>query len=864
MAIYHIGYDLQDGYIHNWLVAGPQAIPLPNPAPPAGQEFRLQTARRYAEGDAGVTQPPVERGTLALGDTQLTWHSVRCLDDHLIDLSDFYPTWHYLRAWAYARVVSPTSQEVTFTLTAHGPADLWLNGQHLHRQELFSGHIPHSDSFPAPLQEGPNEILVRFEQVAQGGCPYAMALRIVGFSPDTAPETVRVLLPIPDQAVAHRQTLERVFEAAYLDRDVFVGDDHVIVRWPDDLVTSADVVVRLQRPWGRIYGEAYVTGKANDHAFLGRPWEVPEGRYQAILMPRPREYYEQQMRIQRKIDLWVLNRHFSHRPYGTYEERRQEALNDAARREDDIFAEIAKMELGRWPAVKAEVIAGAVEKINRREEGNDPYGLARLMANLLGLLGMMHRYGKHPSFPEHLKRPLQKCILEFRYGMDEPGGDATRFWPESHQVLLHTCEILAGQLYPRRTFASSGQSGRWHRERGEQRVISWLYKWGTAGFREWDSNYSFELIVSALAHLVDLARNRQVWELAAVTMDKVLFTLALNSYQGVFGSTHGCTSTPMIKSGRLESTAGISRLMWGMGVFNHHLVGTVSLAYAQEYELPSLIADIAADLPEEMWNREHHAREPQEWPDGVSGPWEVNKVTYKTPDYMLCSAQDYYPGERGSQEHIWQATLGPEAVVFVTHPPCMSEKEGIQPNFWHGNLVLPRVAQWKDVLIAVHRLPENDWLGFTHAYFPVYAFDEHVLRDGWAFARKGEGYLALTASQGLELVRRGPGAYRELRSYGRDNVWLCHMGRAAQDGDFGQFQEKVLALGVAFEGSSVRCDTLRGQSLAFGWEGPLLVDGHEQPTAGSKHYENPYCVADWPASQMEIRFGDQALRLRFA
>jgi len=231
---------------------------------------------------------------------------------------------------------------------------------------------------------------------------------------------------------------------------------------------------------------------------------------------------------------------------------------------------------------------------------------------------------------------------------------------------------------------------------------------------------------------------------------------------------------------------------------------------------------------------------------------------------MLCSAQDYYPGERGSQEHIWQATLGPEAVVFVTHPPCMSEKEGIQPNFWHGSLVLPRVAQWKDVLIAVHRLPENDWLGFTHAYFPVYAFDEHVLRDGWAFARKGEGYLALTASQGLELVRRGPGAYRELRSYGRDNVWLCHMGRAAQDGDFGQFQEKVLALGVAFEGSSVRCDTLRGQSLAFGWEGPLLVDGHEQPTAGSKHYENPYCVADWPASQMEIRFGDQALRLRFA
>ena len=39
-------------------------------------------------------------------------------------------------------------------------------------------------------------------------------------------------------------------------------------------------------------------------------------------------------------------------------------------------------------------------------------------------------------------------------------------------------------------------------------------------------------------------------------------------------------------------------------------------------------------------------------------------MTYKTPDYMLCSAQDWLPGELGYQQHIWQATLGPDAVVF--------------------------------------------------------------------------------------------------------------------------------------------------------------------------------------------------------
>jgi hypothetical protein len=256
--------------------------------------------------------------------------------------------------------------------------------------------------------------------------------------------------------------------------------------------------------------------------------------------------------------------------------------------------------------------------------------------------------------------------------------------------------------------------------------------------------------------------------------------------------------------------------------------------------------------------------------------WEVNKVTYKTPDYMLCSAQDYHPGERGVQQHIWQATLGPDAVAFVTHPPCLSEENSHRPGFWHGNVVVPRVAQWKDVLIAIHNLPDDDWLGFTHAYFPAWAFDEYVLRDvprklrgqggehrQWAFARKGDGYLALTAARGLEFITRGDNAYRELRSYGQRNVWVCHMGRAALDGDFGTFQDKILGLDVALGELSVRCATLRGETLAFGWEGAFTRNGEVQPLTGFKHYDNPYCVADLPASHLEVRYGDLAMRLNF-
>jgi hypothetical protein len=275
-----------------------------------------------------------------------------------------------------------------------------------------------------------------------------------------------------------------------------------------------------------------------------------------------------------------------------------------------------------------------------------------------------------------------------------------------------------------------------------------------------------------------------------------------------------------------------------------------------EYEFPNLIADIATHLPEEMWNKERHIID--------EAGNKINKVTYKTPDYMLSSVQDYRPGEKGYQQHIWQATFDENAVVFVTHPACVSENGAHRPGFWTGNYVLPRVAQWKDVLIAVHKLPDDDWMGFTHAFFPGSVFDEIAMQENWVFGRKGEGYIALHASSGLELIRRGTAAFKELRSYGKETVWICKMGRTALDGTFEEFQEKVLALDLAVEGLKVQLTTLRGETVTFGWEGPLAVNGEVYPLSGFKHYENPYSVTDLNAEQMDIQYGDLLMRLAFS
>ncbi len=915
MPIHFARYELINGYIHNWIVAGPQAIPVLDMERFQGEDWKLQIARHYTptltlprshstrtgEGDvgSGVTPTPVETETFHVGDAQLTWNYFRCDDDHFVDCTAFYHTCHYLRAWAYSRVVSPASgaepveaaQAVTCILTTNGPADVWLNGQHVHRHEHFHHQIPHSVSFRAQLRaqlrEGHNEFLVRFAEVAARECPYAMALQIVGASPEAF-----VFVPTLHEGIARRQTVETAIEAAYLDRDVFVWDDEITVHWPKDLATSAELTVRLQQPQGWIHSEARPTVSAGHRAPISMPYQVPEGPFHIVLLPSLQEYYEGNLRVERKIALTALKNKYSQSPYGTFAERRMEALTDAARRADNVFSEIAKMALGNWADVNTDVIMQTIAGINQRKDCSDFY--------LVGLLGMMHRYGSDPQFPESLKQPLEACVLNFKYWMDEPGEDAMCYWSENHQILFHACEILAGQLYPNCMFTNVGQTGAWHRAKGERMALSWLHKRGASGFREWDSNCYFEEDLLALSHLADLAESQPVYDLATVIMDKMFFTMALNSYKGTFGSTHGRTYVQHIKGARNEATAGVSRLMWGMGAFNDKIMATVSLACMTNYGFPLIIGDIAIALPEEMWNRERHAGTLEAWRDRATGDWDVNKVTYKTPDYMLCSAQDYQPGESGYQQHIWQATLGPDAVVFVTHPPCLSEENSHRPGFWHGNLILPRVAQWKDVLIAIHNATSlrgahfapkqspssdretaercfsiasqktlamtqsDDWLGFTHAYFPVWAFDGYVLRDGWAFARKGDGYLALTAARGVELITRGDNAYRELRSYGQDNVWLCHMGRAALDGDFSAFQDKILALAVTFEGLSMRCATLRGETLAFGWKGPLLRNGQVEPITGFKHYDNPYCVADLPASQMDVRYGDLTMRLKFA
>jgi hypothetical protein len=271
---------------------------------------------------------------------------------------------------------------------------------------------------------------------------------------------------------------------------------------------------------------------------------------------------------------------------------------------------------------------------------------------------------------------------------------------------------------------------------------------------------------------------------------------------------------------------------------------------------------------------------------------EVNTYTWRTPDYMLSSAQDYRKGSRGWQYHAWQATFDANAQVFTTHPghpprENTTWQDDGEPGDWTGTASMPRSAQYENVAIHLYA-PQYEVMvnepfysltryePYTHAYFPQDHFDE-VIRDGhWTFGRLRDGYIALYSWRTAEFVDHGPSVPSngmtlpwDLRADGGpDNVWIVECGRradwvAVDAGDpFGAFREAIGSAAVdvvpVTEGLPSRArppffqvsyDSPSQGPISFGWETPFVVAGHEVPLHDYPRYDNPWAHMGFPATK---------------
>ncbi|MBW8035035.1 MAG: hypothetical protein FVQ79_05215 [Planctomycetes bacterium] len=240
---------------------------------------------------------------------------------------------------------------------------------------------------------------------------------------------------------------------------------------------------------------------------------------------------------------------------------------------------------------------------------------------------------------------------------------------------------------------------------------------------------------------------------------------------------------------------------------------------------------------------------------------EVHIQTYRTGDYLLSCAQDYRPGCGGYQQHIWQATLGLDAVVFTNHPG--SDDEHARPNYWAGNGILPRAAQHRNVLICIYRTPPDDPFPFSHAYFPRNAFDEIIEDEHWIFARKDNGYIALYSQHKFKWFTNKQGIKDELRVTSPDNIWICELGNRSTWKSFDRFRKAVAAAKISCKHLDVQYQSPSLGDISFGWQGPFRSKGQPVALHDYKRFENPYCQSEFTDPIMHIKRGHEELHLDF-
>ena len=309
-----------------------------------------------------------------------------------------------------------------------------------------------------------------------------------------------------------------------------------------------------------------------------------------------------------------------------------------------FFSQIARLALDRGP-LDAESIRDALTFVDTRQDCAD--------FTVAGLLRILYQFGANPLLSADLRAAIGRSLLGFKYWIDEPGRELMCFWSENHQIMFHAAEYLAGQLFPDDVFANSGTLGREHMASARSKILRWIALKARVGFAEWDSNTYYDEDMTPLLNLADFAADHEVAQQATMLLDVMFFDMVVDSFRGVYGTSHGRSYPHNVLDGRTSAMAGVQKIAWGMGVFNNpNSMTAVSLAASPRYRVPPIVEAIAQDMPAVLINRERHSLRIEDCaryginiddPDGLMLLWGAGLFAERrTADATLALADRYH------------------------------------------------------------------------------------------------------------------------------------------------------------------------------------------------------------------------------
>ena len=277
------------------------------------------------------------------------------------------------------------------------------------------------------------------------------------------------------------------------------------------------------------------------------------------------------------------------------EERRREfiAYAGANSRASSILTAAAHMERERlegWTSFLRPLSPGAWD-----QRFEMIYGLADNRDFVaLDMLVILARYRDHDMLPRELVEKAEAAILAFKYWYTDgtPAGliDDSYYWSENHQIVYHTVEYLAGQLYSRRMFGD-GRLGVELVIRAAGLIDRWINLRVRFGFSEWHSNVYYQKDLIAMLALAELAEDERLATRAAMVADLLLLDLALHTREATMGVTHGRSEKDDQSDGRFEATWGAAKFVFGQASESYSFVHPDAfwLTIARRYRIPEVI-----------------------------------------------------------------------------------------------------------------------------------------------------------------------------------------------------------------------------------------------------------------------------------
>ncbi|KAA3659187.1 MAG: hypothetical protein DWQ10_09375 [Calditrichaeota bacterium] len=227
---------------------------------------------------------------------------------------------------------------------------------------------------------------------------------------------------------------------------------------------------------------------------------------------------------------------------------------------------------------------GTLDFINKENDCAD-FRLASLVRIL---------YDFPDQIPNSVLKKIESVLFNFRYWMDEPGGNGMCYWSENHQVLFASSEYLIGQSYPDSIFHNSGLSGKQHMQKAKILILDWLEMRWKYGFSEFYSNVYYSEDIGGMINLIDYCADDSIALKTSIIMDLLIYDVASQKSGNMFLSVNGRAYEKGRKGDPGASFYNITNHLWDSGnsIKPHLNYGFIA---RKKYTVPPVLIEIGND-----------------------------------------------------------------------------------------------------------------------------------------------------------------------------------------------------------------------------------------------------------------------------